>query len=828
MGIRPYRALCLYLWAVAQIITREIVDEMRSAYIDYAMSVIVARALPDARDGLKPVQRRVLYGMLELGLTPDKPYKKSARIVGEVLGKYHPHGDSAVYEAMVRMAQPWSLRYTLVEGQGNFGSIDNDAPAAMRYTEARLAPIALTLLADLDKDTVDFAPNFDESLKEPTVLPALLPNLLLNGASGIAVGMATDIPPHNLSDVVRALLLLLNDPAVSSEALIEAIQGPDFPTGGYLIGTEGIKQMYLTGKGRLRLRGKAFIDTLPSGRSAIVITEIPFRVSKASLVEQIAHLAETKKIEGISEIRDESDREGLRVVIELKREAIPRTVLNNLYLHTALEISYNAQWVALLGGRPKTLTLREALQAYLDHRNQVIIRRTKYELAQAEKRAHILEGLLIALDHLDEVIQLIRRSATPEEARQGLVEQFHLTPTQAQAILDLRLQRLTALEREKIQAEYRELQEKIAYYQKVLSDPEEQKAIIRAELQKLESDFGDARRTQILPEEGEMTIEDTIPNTEVAVVITHQGYIKRTDLTAYRTQGRGGVGTRTMDLRDEDFVEHLILSRLHDYLLLFTARGWCYWLRVHEIPEAGRAQRGRHIQNLLALPADDRIVAYLNVSNLQDERFVEQHTLFFATKEGIVKKTLLSEFARPRSRGIVALSFKGEDALLGVALIQENTNQEVMLVSRQGQAIRFPHTEVRPMGRSAAGVIGMELEDGDSVVALIPISNPEHALFTLSENGYGKATPLEEFRTTHRGGKGIRAFQVTEKTGPVVAALTLRGDEELMLVTREGQSIRFSAKEIRIQGRATQGTRLMRLKESDQIASVSRRLSEDA
>ncbi len=800
---------------------------MRSAYIDYAMSVIVARALPDARDGLKPVQRRVLYGMLELGLTPDKPYKKSARIVGEVLGKYHPHGDSAVYEAMVRMAQPWSLRYPLVEGQGNFGSIDNDAPAAMRYTEARLASIALTLLADLDKETVDFAPNFDESLKEPTVLPGLLPNLLLNGASGIAVGMATDIPPHNLSDVVRALLLLLNDPSVSSEALIEAIQGPDFPTGGYLIGTEGLRQMYLTGKGRLRLRGKAFIDTLPGGRSAIIITEIPFRVSKANLVEQIAHLAETKKIDGISEIRDESDREGLRVVIELKREATPRTVLNNLYLHTALEVSYNAQWVALLGGRPKTLTLREALQAYLDHRYQVIIRRTKYELAQAEKRAHILEGLLIALDHLDEVIQLIRRSATPEEARQGLVEQFNLTPTQAQAILDLRLQRLTALEREKIQAEYRELQEKIAYYRKVLSDPEEQKAIIRTELEKLEADYGDARRTQILPEEGEMSIEDTIPNTEVAVVITHQGYIKRTDLTAYRTQGRGGVGTRTMDLRDEDFVEHLILARLHDYLLLFTDKGWCYWLRVHEIPEAGRAQRGRHIQNLLALPPDDRIVAYLNVSNLQDTHFVERHTLLFATKKGIVKKTPLSEFARPRSRGIVALSFRGSDALLGVDLIQESTQQEVMLVSAQGQAIRFPHMEVRPMGRTAAGVIGMELQGDDQVVALIPISNPEHALFTLSENGYGKATPLEEFRTTHRGGKGIRAFQVMEKTGPVVAALTLQGDEELMLVTREGQSIRFSAKEIRIQGRATQGTRLMRLKESDQIASVSRRLNDD-
>ncbi len=810
---------------MSQIVPREIVEEMRSAYIDYAMSVIVARALPDVRDGLKPVQRRVLYGMLELGLTPDKPYKKSARIVGEVLGKYHPHGDSAVYEAMVRMAQPWSLRYPLVEGQGNFGSIDNDAPAAMRYTEARLAPIALTLLADLDKETVDWAPNFDESLKEPTVFPALLPNLLLNGASGIAVGMATDLPPHNLSDVVRALRLLLGDAQTADEGLIEAIQGPDFPTGGLIIGREGIRQMYLTGKGRLRLRGKAYIDTLPQGRSAIVITEIPYRVSKANLVEQIAHLAETRKIEGIAEVRDESDREGLRIVIELRREAIPRTVLNNLYVHTALEIAYNAQWVALYKGRPRTLTLREVLQAYLEHRNQVIIRRTQYDLAQAEKRAHILEGLLVALDHLDAVIALIRRSVTPEEARQGLVQNFHLTPTQAQAILDLRLQRLTALEREKIQAEYRELQEKIAYYKKVLADPEEQKAIIRGELEKLDADYGDARRTQILPEEGEISLEDTLPNTEAAILITYQGYIKRTDLNAYRSQGRGGVGARTVDLREEDFVAHLLITRLHDYLLLFTQKGWCYWLRAHEIPEAGRAQRGRHVQNLLALSPDDRIVAYLNVSNLQDETFVRQHSLLFATQRGIVKKTPLIEFSRPRARGIIALSFRDSDSLLGVTLIREDTAQEVILVSRSGQAIRFPHKEVRPMGRTAAGVIGMELDETDAVVALLPISDAQKSLFVLSENGYGKATSLEEFRTTHRGGKGIRAFQVTAKTGPVVAALELQGEEELMLVTREGQSIRFSAQEISIRGRATQGTRLMRLKESDQIASVSIRIA---
>lgn len=805
-----------------QIVEREIVEEMRSAYIDYAMSVIVARALPDVRDGLKPVQRRVLYGMLELGLTPDKPYKKSARIVGEVLGKYHPHGDAAVYDTMVRMAQPWTLRYPLVEGQGNFGSIDNDAPAAMRYTEARLAPIALTLLSDLEKDTVDFLPNFDESLTEPTVLPGLLPNLLLNGASGIAVGMATDIPPHNLSNVVEALMHLLSDPEVSDEILIEAIQGPDFPTGGLILGREGIRQMYLTGKGKLRLRGKAFIDTLPGGRTAIIITEVPYRVSKASLVEQIAHLAESKKIEGIAEVRDESDREGLRIVVELKKEATPRIVLNNLYLHTSLEMAYNAQWVALHRGRPRTLTLRTALQAYLEHRNQVILRRTRYELAEAEKRAHLLEGLLIALDHLDAIIALIRNSANPDTARQGLITQFNLSPAQAQAILDLRLQRLTALEREKIQQEYRDLQEKIAYYKKVLEDPEEQKKIIRTELEKLNEMYGDARRTQILPTEDEISLEDTLPNTEAAVLISYQGYIKRTDLKAYRTQGRGGTGLRTMDLKEEDFIQHFIIARLHDYLLLFTEKGWCYWLRVHEIPEAGRAQRGRFIQNLLALPPEDRIVAYLNVSNLQDETFLKSHSLFFATKKGIVKKTPLSEYARPRSKGIIALNFKEGDELLSVALVDEAHPQEVILVSRKGQAIRFPHTEVRPMGRTATGVIGMELEPDDALVGLVPIQNPDHYLLALSENGYGKMTPLSEYRTTHRGGKGIRTLHITEKTGPVISALELTSAEELMIVTRQGQSIRFAAKEVAIQGRATQGVRLIRLRETDIIATVSR------
>jgi DNA gyrase subunit A len=760
--------------------------------------------------------------MLELGLTPDKPFKKSARIVGEVLGKYHPHGDAAVYDTMVRLAQPWSLRYPLVEGQGNFGSMDNDAPAAMRYTEARLAPIALTLLADLDKDTVDFAPNFDESLTEPTVLPALLPNLLLNGASGIAVGMATEIPPHNLGDTVRALLLLLADPTVADEALIEAIQGPDFPTGGILLGKEGVRQMYLTGRGRLRLRGRAYIDTLPGGKNAIIITEIPYRVSKAALVEQIAHLAESKKIEGIAEVRDESDREGVRVVVELRRDAVPKVVLNNLYLHSSLEIAYNAYCVALYKGRPKTLTLRETLSAYLEHRTQVILRRTAYELAQAEKRAHILEGLLIALDHLDEVIALIRRSQTPEEARTGLVATFGLTMTQAQAILDLRLQRLTALEREKIQQEYADLQQKIAYYKKVLADPEEQKAIIRSELQKLVETYGDERRTQILPEEGELTIEDTLPNTEVAVLISHQGYIKRTDLSAYRAQGRGGVGVRAMDLKDEDFIQDVLVARLHDYLLLFTDKGYCHWLRVHEIPEAQRAQKGRHIQNLLSIGPEERIVAYLNVSSLQDEAFVQRHTLLFATRSGVVKKTPLREYSRPRAKGIIALHIREGDALLGAALLDEDKVAEAMLVSREGQAIRFPHAEVRAMGRDAAGVIGMRLEGTDSLVALVPVVHPEGYLFVLSENGYGKATPFAEYRVTHRGGQGIRTFRITEKTGPVVAALPLLTlQEELLIVTQEGQSIRFSAKELSTLGRDAQGTRLIRPREGDKVVSVS-------
>ncbi|MCS6789943.1 MAG: DNA gyrase subunit A [Bacteroidia bacterium] len=807
---------------MSQVIERSIVDEMRSAYIDYAMSVIVARALPDVRDGLKPVQRRVLYGMLELGLTPDKPYKKSARIVGEVLGKYHPHGDAAVYDTMVRMAQEWTLRYPLVEGQGNFGSMDDDAPAAMRYTEARLAAISLTMLEDLEKNTVDFIPNFDESLQEPTVLPALLPNLLLNGASGIAVGMATEIPPHNLSDVVRALILLLENPTLSDEALIEAIQGPDFPTGGMILGKEGIRQMYLTGRGRLRLRGKAFIDTLPGGKTAVIITEIPYRVSKASLVEQIAHLAENKKIEGIAEVRDESDREGVRVVVELKRDATPRSVLNSLYMHTMLEISYNAYWVGLYKGRPRMLNLRDALTAYLEHRNQIVLRRTAYDLEQAEKRAHILEGLLIALAHLDAIIALIRGSRTPEEAKNGLIQQFNLTPVQAQAILDLRLQRLTALEREKIQAEHTELLERIAYYRKVLQDPAEQRAIIQRELQQLDNTHGDARRTQIASETGEITLEDTLPNASAAILISHQGYIKRTDLSAYRSQGRGGSGVRTMELKDEDFIQDVLIAHLRDYLLLFTQKGHCYWLKVHDIPEAQRAQKGRHIQNLLALPPDDRVVAYLNVPFLQDEAIVKQHVLLFATQNGMIKKTPLQEYTNVRSKGIIAVSIREGDHLVKVLLVNEQKTKEIIMVSAGGQAIRFAHQEVRAMGRDAAGVIGMKLEAEDAVIALEGITPQTRELFVLSEFGYGKATSIEEYRITHRGGQGVRTFCVSSKTGRLVAALTLSDRaSDMLLVTQGGQGIRFPAKEIPLLGRDTQGNMMIRLKEGDRVVSVS-------
>ncbi|MEN2992114.1 MAG: DNA gyrase subunit A [Bacteroidia bacterium] len=806
---------------MSTILPRPIVEEMRSAYIDYAMSVIVARALPDVRDGLKPVQRRVLYGMLELGLMPDKPFKKSARIVGEVLGKYHPHGDAAVYEAMVRLAQPWTLRYTLVEGQGNFGSMDNDAPAAMRYTEARLAPIALTLLNDLEKDTVDFTPNFDESLKEPTVLPALLPNLILNGASGIAVGMATEIPPHNLADTLRALFLLLDNPEVEPEALAEAIQGPDFPTGGIIIGQAGIRQMYLTGRGRLRLRGRAYIDTLPSGRNAIIITEIPYRISKAVLVEQIARLAENKKVEGIAEVRDESDREGVRIVVELKREAVPRTILNQLYLHTSLEITYHGYWVALHKGRPRTLTLKEVLSAYLEHRTQVILRRTAYELAQAEKRAHVLEGLLIALAHLDAIIALIRSAQTPEEARTGLIQQFALSPTQAQAILDLRLQRLTALEREKIQAEHRELQEKIAYYKKVLADPEEQKNIIRQELKALEAEYADARRTEIVPEEEAIAPEEAIPNTPMAVLISHQGYIKRTPLSAYKKQGRGGTGVRTMELGEKDFIQDILTARPHDYLLLFTRRGFCHWLKVYDIPEAQRNQKGRHIHNLLALQPEDRVVAYLNVASLEAD-WVQRHSILFVTRQGLVKRTPLTEYSRPRSRGIIALGIRPEDALVSALLLEDKAVQEVILVSAQGQAIRFALEEVRPMGREATGVIGMRLDPSDEVVCGLPVVSEKALLVVLSAYGYGKATPIEAYRATHRGGQGVRALRVTPKTGPIVAALPLLDQTtDLLLVTHQGQSIRLPAQEIPLQGRDAQGVRLIRLKENDQVVALS-------
>ncbi|MGQ9863857.1 MAG: DNA gyrase subunit A [Bacteroidia bacterium] len=803
-----------------KIVLRPIEEEMRGAYIDYAMSVIVSRALPDVRDGLKPVQRRVLYGMYELGLTYDKPHKKSARIIGEVLGKYHPHGDASVYDTLVRLAQPWSLRYPLVDGQGNFGSIDGDSAAAMRYTEARLERIADEMLRDMEKETVDFIPNFDDSLYEPQVLPALLPNLLVNGATGIAVGMATSMPPHNLTEVAKAIQAYIDNPDISIDQLMEYLPGPDFPTGGVIMGTEGIRQAYETGKGKIILRGRAYIDTAKSGRDQIIISEIPYLVNKAALVTKIAQLASEKKLEDIVQVRDESDREGLRIVVELRREAKPKAILNALYLHTPLETAFHINMVALHKGRPRQLGLKDLIAAYVDHRNEVIYRRTQYELQQAQKRAHIVEGLLIALDQLDAVIALIRGSQSVDQARQGLISQFQLSVQQAQAILDMRLQRLTALEREKLHQEYQELLEKIAYYKQVLADPQLQRDIIKKELTELIATYGDPRRTQILAQTSDIGLEDTIPNLDTVVFISHRGYVKRTSFQEYRKQGRGGVGVRAMDIRTDDYIEHLFTAKLHDFLLLFTQKGMCYWVKVHELPEGGRSQRGRAIQNLISLSSDDKVVAYLNVSSLQDPAYIEAHTLFMVTRQGMVKRTPLSEFSRPRSNGIIALHLREGDMLVGVALI-DREDREVIVVSQGGMGIRFLVGEVRSMGRNAVGVKGMELEAHDGVVSMGVIRAEGQYLLTVTENGYGKATPLSEYRVTHRGGKGVRVMLLTDKTGPLVAALVseLQGDK--MLVTKEGQSIRISAQEIPILGRAAQGNRLMRLRAEDKLACIT-------
>lgn len=809
-----------------KIIPINIEDEMRGAYIDYSMSVIISRALPDVRDGLKPVHRRVLYGMSELGVSYNKSYKKSARIVGEVLGKYHPHGDSSVYDTMVRMAQDWSLRYPLVDGQGNFGSVDGDSPAAMRYTEARLKRLADELLSDLDKETVDFQPNFDDSLEEPSVFPAKFPNLLVNGTSGIAVGMATNMAPHNLTEVVSGIIAYLDNTEITIAELMEHIVAPDFPTGGTIYGYEGVKQAFETGRGRVVVRAKASVEVQPSGREQIVITEIPYMVNKASMIEKTAALINEKKIEGISDLRDESDRDGMRIVYELKRDAMPNVVLNNLYKYTQLQSSFGVNNVALVKGRPLTLNLKDLIVYFVEHRAEVVIRRTRYELAEAQKRAHILEGLLIALDHLDEVIALIRGSRDPEVARTELIERFKLSEVQARAILDMRLQRLTGLERDKIVKEYDELMRLIDHLNAVLASDEMQRQIIKDELIDIRERYGDARRTNIEYAGGDFSMEDMIADESMVITISREGYIKRTALDEYRAQGRGGVGARGAASKNDDFTEHLFVATTHEYLLFFTELGRVFWLKVYEVPEGGKNTKGRPIQNLIEIPREDSIRSVLNVRGLRDPDYLENTFLMFCTEQGTVKKTPLEAYSRPRTAGINAISINEGDRLLDVQLTTGNS--EVIVALNTGRAVRFHEGKVRSMGRNAAGVRGITLVGAeDRVVGMVCVSDPTQELLVVSEKGYGKRSELDEYRITNRGGKGVRAMKITDKTGSLVAIKAVNDSDDLMIINRSGITIRLRVADLRTIGRATQGVRLLKISEGDAISSVAKVEAED-
>lgn len=807
-----------------KIIPINIEDEMKSAYIDYSMSVIVSRALPDVRDGLKPVHRRVLYGMTDLGLAPNRPYKKSARIVGEVLGKYHPHGDSSVYDTMVRMAQSWSLRYTMVDGQGNFGSIDGDPPAAMRYTEARMKRIAEEMMADIDKNTVNFRPNFDESLKEPEVLPASIPNLLVNGASGIAVGMATNMAPHNLSESIDGIIAYIQDNDIDTDGLMQHIKGPDFPTGGIIYGVEGVKKAYETGKGRVVMRGKVNFETTSTGKESIIITEVPYMVSPSQIIIKAVDLVQEKVIDGISNIRDESGRQGMRIVFELKRDAIPNVVLNQLYKYTALQSSFSINNIALVHGRPQVLDLKSIIKHYVNHRHEVVVRRTQYLLDEALKRAHVLEGLLIALDNLDAVIKLIRESKNPDEAREGLMSSFGLSEIQARAILDMRLQRLTGLERDKIKQEYQELQEKIAYYKQILDSEELRMQIITEELTEVKKKYGDERRTEIIFSSEEISIEDLIPNEMVVVTISHMGYIKRTTLAEYREQNRGGRGNKGVSHRDEDFVEHLFVASTHNYILLFTEMGRCFWLKVYEIPEGGKTTKGKPIQNLIQIPQDDKVKAFINVNNLSDSDYTENNFVVMVTRKGILKKTALAAYSRPRANGIFAITVREGDELLEATLT--NGKSEVLLAKKSGKAIRFNESLVRPMGRTASGVRGVKLEsDKDEVIGMVcvdPSVEVVPTIMVVSENGYGKRTELEDYRVTSRGGLGVKTIQITEKTGSLIAIKAVTDQDGLMIINRSGVVIRLKIDSLRVMGRATQGVKLINMKNSDQIASVAK------
>jgi len=809
--------------ATDKIIEVNIEDEMKSAYIDYSMSVIVSRALPDVRDGLKPVHRRVLYGMSDLGLAYNKAHKKSARIVGEVLGKYHPHGDTSVYDAMVRMAQHWSLRYPLVDGQGNFGSMDGDSPAAMRYTEARLRRISDDILSDLNKDTVDFQLNFDDTLKEPTVLPTKVPNLLINGASGIAVGMATNMLPHNLSEVIDGIMATIDNPEITIEELTQHIKAPDFPTGGIIYGYNGVRDAFNTGRGRVLVRGKAEIQTSKSGKETIIISEIPYQVNKANLVVKIADLVNDKRVIGVSDVRDESDRNGLRIVVEIKRDAMANVILSQLYKYTPLQSSYGVNNIALVNGRPILLNLKQIIEEFIKFRIEVIVRRTQFELRKAEERAHILEGLLIAIDNLDEVIKLIRASKTVEDARNGLMSRFELSEIQAKAILEMRLQKLTGLERDKVRAEYDELKKTIESLKEILASKILQEGIVKEELSDIKERFGDERRTEInLQGDGEINIEDMIPDEEVIITISHLGYIKRTKVAEYRKQGRGGRGSRGSKTRDEDFIEHMFVATTHNYLLLFTENGRCHWLRVYQIPEATKTSSGRVIQNILSIPKEEKVKAYIKIKDLKDEEYVKNNFIVFGTKKGIIKKTLVEAFSRPRANGINAITINEGDSLLEARLTDGTS--EILMAIKSGRAIRFNESKVRPMGRTAAGVRGIRLADeNDEMVGLICIAldDKESTIMVVSEKGNGKRTELEDYRVTNRGGKGVKTIQVTEKTGSLITIKSVKDDDDLIITSKEGIMIRTGVNEIRVMGRATQGVRVIRLDDNDEIADVA-------
>jgi len=802
------------------IIPINIEDEMRGAYIDYSMSVIVSRALPDVRDGLKPVHRRVLFGMLELGVSYNRSHKKSARIVGEVLGKYHPHGDTSVYDAMVRMAQPWSLRYPLVDGQGNFGSIDGDSPAAMRYTEARLKRISEEMLNDINKNTVDFQPNFDDSLKEPTVLPAALPNLLLNGASGIAVGMATNMPPHNLTEIINGIFAYIDNHDIDIKELMTHISAPDFPTGGIIYGYQGVLNAFETGRGRVVIRAKAHFDQTKTGKEQIIVTEIPYMVNKASMIEKTAALVNDKKIEGISDLRDESDRDGMRIVYDLKKDAIPNIVLNNLFKYTQLQSSFGVNNVALVRGRPQTLNLKDMIKHFVEHRHEVVIRRTKYELEEAEKRAHILQGYLIALDKLDEIISLIRNSKDPDSAREGLMITFELSEIQAKAILEMRLQRLTGLEREKIQKEYEEILELIKGLKEILDTEELRMNIIKDELNVIKERYGDERRTEIIHSADDINIEDIIPDDEMVITVSHQGYIKRTPLAEYRTQGRGGVGSKGAGSKDDDFTDHLFVATSHNPLLIFTNSGKVFWKKVYEVPEGSKIAKGRALQNLINIEAGDSVRAVINVKSLQDQDYINNNFIVMCTEKGTIKKTSLEAYSRPRQNGINAITINEGDRLLEVKLT--NGNNHIIIAVESGRAIHFHESQVRSMGRTAAGVRGIYLDakTNDKVIGMVCIEREDADLLVVSQKGYGKRSKVSEYRITKRGGKGVKTINVTEKTGHLVAIKEVLDSDNLMIINKSGITIRMEVSHLRVMGRATQGVKLIRLNENDEISSV--------